>query len=70
MRIDGLTPGSAGETAGLQVDDILLRFNGEVVEDLQTYSDLLREVEPGDSVRLEIRRQRQLLQLEAVLGER
>ncbi|MYA36368.1 MAG: M20/M25/M40 family metallo-hydrolase [Gammaproteobacteria bacterium] len=70
VRVDGVTPGSAGETAGLQANDILLRFNGEVVEDLQTYSNLLREVEPGDSVRLEIRRQRQLLQLEAVLGER
>ena len=70
VRVDGLTPGGAGEAAGLRADDILLRFNGEVVEDLQTYSDLLREIDPGDSVRLEIRRRRQLLQLEAVLGRR
>lgn len=70
VRVDGVTPGSAAETIGLQANDILLRFNGEVVDDLQSYSELLREVEPGDSVRLEIRRQRQLLELEAVLGER
>ena len=70
VRVDGVTPGSAGETVGLQEDDILLRFNGEAVDDLQTYSDLLRAVGPGDSVRLEIRRQQRLLQLEAVLGER
>lgn len=70
VRVDGVTPGSAAEATGLQANDILLRFNGEVVDDLQIYSELLREVEPGDSVRLEIRRQRQLLELEAVLGER
>lgn len=70
VRIDGISPDSAAATAGLQAGDILLRFNGEAVGDLQVYSDLLRTVVPGDLVRLEIRRQQQLLILEAVLGAR
>ena len=70
VRVDGITPDSAAAAAGLQAGDILLRFNGETVDDLQAYSDLLREVDPGFTVRLEIRRQQQLLQLEAVLGAR
>ena len=70
VRVGGVTPDSAAAAAGLQTGDILLRFNGEAIHDLQTYSDLLREVEHGDSARLEIRRQQRLLELEAVLGER
>ncbi len=70
VRVDGVTSDSAAAAAGLQADDILLRFNGEEIDDLQSYSDLLRAVEPGDSVRLEIRRQLLVLQLEAVLGAR
>lgn len=70
VRVDGITPNSAAAAAELQAGDILLRFNGEAVGDLQVYSELLRAVDPGDSVRLQVRRQQQLLFLEAVLGAR
>ncbi len=70
VRVAGTTPGSPAARAGLQEGDILLRFNGATVDDLQGYSDLLREVEPGEPAHLEIRRQQQILELEAVLGER
>ena len=70
VRIDGVTPGSAAANVGLQAGDILLRFNGEVVDDLQGYSNLLRGAGPGSAVRLDIRRQQEVLQFEAVLGAR
>ena len=70
VRIDGLVPGSAAAAAGLRDGDVLLRFNGEEVADLQSYSDLLRNAAPGDVVVVEFRRQQQILQAEATLSAR
>ncbi len=70
VRIDGLIPGSAAAAAGLRDGDVLLRFNGEEVADLQSYSDLLREAAPGDVVVVEFRREQQALQAEATLSAR
>ncbi|MCB1665075.1 MAG: M20/M25/M40 family metallo-hydrolase [Pseudomonadales bacterium] len=56
VQISGVTPGGAGEMAGLQAGDVLLQFNGEVITDLQQYSNLIRAAAPGDVVNLRIRR--------------
>lgn len=70
VRMSAVTPGSAAEEAGLQAGDVLLRYNEEPTADLQGYSNLLRRSAPGDTVRLEIRRNGQLLDVEAVLKAR
>lgn len=56
VQISGVTPGGAGEMAGLQAGDVLLQFNGEAITDLQQYSNLIRAAAPGDIVNLRIRR--------------
>ncbi len=70
IRISAVTPGSAAEEAGLRGGDVLLRFNGRQIQDLQSYSNLLRESKPGDSIPLEIRRDRQSFTVEATLKSR
>jgi len=70
IRISGVTPGSAAEEAGLQDGDILLSFNGQQISDLQSYSNFLRESQPGDAVPVEVRRNQQTFTIEAVLKSR
>ena len=70
VRISDVTLGGAAEQAGLQAGDILLNYNGQAMTDLQVYSNLLRESAPGDTVRLDIQRDAQLLTVEAVLQAR
>ncbi len=70
VQISGVTPGSAGEEAGLQAGDVLLQYNDTPIANLQEYSNLLRAAAPGDAVRLQIRRNDALLSVEAVLKAR
>ncbi len=70
VRISDVSPNSAAAEAGLQAGDILVNYNGQPMSDLQSYSNLLRQSSPGDSVRLELRREQQLLTVDAVLKAR
>ena len=70
VRISAVTPGSAAELAGLHAGDILLTYNEQETNDLQTYSNLLRQSAPGDTVRLDVQRADVRLTLEAVLQAR
>ena len=70
VQISGVTPGGAGELAGLQAGDVLLQFNGEMIADLQQYSNLIRAAAPGDIVNLQIRRGEELLTVQVELQAR
>jgi len=70
VRISGVTPGGAAEQAGLMAGDELLRFNTQPIDDLQHYSNLLREAAPGDTVSLGIRRDGRILTLDVELKSR
>ncbi|MDP1931442.1 MAG: M20/M25/M40 family metallo-hydrolase [Gammaproteobacteria bacterium] len=70
VQISGVTPGGAGEEAGLQAGDVLLQYNGAPIANMQEYSNLLRESAPGDEVQLQIRRNDELLTVDVVLKAR
>ena len=70
VRISAVTPDSAAAEAGLIAGDVLLTFNGESVIDLQTYSNLLRQSAPGDVVQIQLRRDQQLVKVDAKLKPR
>ena len=66
-KIEGITPGSPAEKAGLKVGDIITKFNGTALGGLKAEDEdesgpsqkliaLARKLEPGDTVRLEYRR--------------
>lgn len=70
VRISGVTPGSAAAAAGLRENDILLSFSGETIDDLQSYSNLLRARSIGDQVVIEVLRGGETLSITATLTAR
>lgn len=70
IRISGVTPGGAAESAGMLADDVLLSFDGESIDSLQTYSNLIRGAAPGQTVNLIIQRAGQQFSVDVELQAR
>ncbi len=56
VKLSGVTPGSPAESAGLQEGDILLRIDGRELSDLRAFSEILKTLEPGQTVAVVYRR--------------
>jgi len=65
-----VSPGSAAELAGLQANDVIVQFNGQAVDSLQTYSDRLRAATPGDEIEITVQRGEQIFNVSATLQAR
>jgi S1-C subfamily serine protease len=70
VRVSGLVPGSAAEKAGIQEGDVLTALDGKPVANLQGYSELLKTLTPGQTVKVTLLRAGKELTLSATLGER
>lgn len=51
-----VTPGGPAEKAGLQVNDVITRLNGQPVRDRNDLTRRIGSVEPGQTIRLEVLR--------------
>ncbi len=56
VRIDGVRPGSPAAQAGLQPGDVIIMVNEFPVGDMRDYAAVLRQLNPGDEVRVRFRR--------------
>jgi hypothetical protein len=70
VRISSVIPGSAGEKAGLQANDVIQAVDGVATDDLKAYSDMLKKYQPGDTIKLKVLRGKEVKSLSIVLGER
>ena len=70
VKVAGLVAGSPAERAGVKEGDVLLRFADHELPNLRSYSDVLKGLEPGQEVRVVVRRGDEELTLEATLAER
>jgi hypothetical protein len=70
VRLLGVRAGSPAEAAGLRGDDIITRIGDMDVPDLQAMTNALRSHQPGDTVRIVIRRGTQNTTVTARLGTR
>jgi hypothetical protein len=70
VRLLGVRAGSPAEKAGLRGDDIITRIGDMEVPDLQAMTNALRSHEPGDTVRIAIRRGSKVTTVRATLGTR
>jgi aminopeptidase N len=50
VRLDGVTPDTPAVEAGLQEGDIIVRIGDTVIEDLQSYSDVLKSLHSGSEI--------------------
>ncbi len=50
VRLDGVTPDTPAVEVGLQEGDIIVRIGETVIEDLQTFSDVLKTLQAGDEI--------------------
>ena len=70
VEVTEVTPGSAAETAGLQVGDRILSIDGAPVSQFDELAGLVVARQPGDVVVLDVVRGGETLAIEAVLGQR
>ena len=70
VRLSGVSAGSPAEQAGMQKGDVLIRFDGEEIEDLYVFTDALRSHAPGDTVDVVVLREGEEVPLVAVLASR
>lgn len=68
VRVSGARPGSPAEQAGLQADDVIIRFAGVDVTGLEDYTFALRQQKPGAEVEFTVRRNGEEVNLKATLG--
>ena len=70
VKIDGTSPGTPAERAGLKAGDVIIQFGDEKLDSLQGLTDALRRAKPGDKVKLVVVRDGKNVELEATLSER
>lgn len=69
-RVARVLPGTAAEKAGIQVDDVITRFDGQKIETGDDLRAQIAKKKPGDEVTVEVRRGDETLTLKVTLGRR
>ena len=70
MRFRAELQATGGNTAGFQVDDIVTALNDEAINAQQTFSEVLFQFAPGDTVTVSFVRGSREMQADVTLGER
>jgi serine protease Do len=66
--LDEIVPDSPAHEAGLKANDIVLRFNGNAIQDSVALLRHLRQRRPGDEVRLVVKREEEEMSFVVKLG--
>jgi serine protease Do len=69
-RIAKIAGGAAAEKAGLKVDDVIIRFDGQKINNSEDLVMQARSKRPGDEVAVEVLRGDQTVHLKLVIGRR
>lgn len=70
VRAESVVPNSPAARAGLQAGDLVLELEGQAVDGLSGFSDLLKGFETGRRVQTRLQRDGKIVLLEVVLEER
>lgn len=66
--IETVTPRGPAERAGIKAGDIIVRFNGDDIGEFQDLKNSIDSTVPGDSVSLEVERNREIVRLRLTIG--
>jgi hypothetical protein len=70
VQVSSLVPNSPADKAGIQAVDVLTRIDDREVTDLRRFSDILKTLEPGQTVTATVVREGEELQLEVTVTAR
>ena len=56
VRVDAVRAGSPAARAGMQPGDIIIAVNDAPVDDMRSYAAALKRLDPGDEIRVRLRR--------------
>ena len=70
VKIGSVISGSEGEKAGLKNNDIIIKLGSNNIDNLKTYSDLLKQHQPGEIINLTILRDGKEESIKLKLGVR
>lgn len=68
VLVDEVSPGSAADTGGIQVGDVIVSFDGDLVTDIQQLQVKVQNTPPGTKVDIELIRNGEQVTIEATLG--
>jgi aminopeptidase YwaD len=68
VQLSGVRPGSPAEKAGLKAGDIIVKFGGKTIRNVQEYTIALTEHKPGDEVEIVVKRGNETVTLKAILA--
>ncbi|MDB5351898.1 MAG: putative aminopeptidase [Planctomycetota bacterium] len=70
VKLDGVSEGSPAEKAGLKEGDVIIKFAGKDVKDIEGYMAAMSGNKPGDEVDIVVKRDGKETTLKAKLGAR
>jgi aminopeptidase YwaD len=68
VQLSGVRENSPAAKAGLQKDDIIIKFGGKTILNVQEYTLALADFKPGDEVEIEVKRGDMILKVKAILA--
>lgn len=69
VKVESVSEGTSAAEAGIQPGDIMLAWNGSVLENTSGMMDMLRGHKPGDKVLIRIKRGADTMEIEVTLKE-
>ena len=68
LLVASVAPNSPAQKAGMQAGDLITHIDNEPVRDARLTSHRIAMLKPGESVDISVQRERQSLELQAVVG--
>ncbi len=70
VKLDGVTAGSPAEKGGIKAGDIIIKFDGKDVKEIESYMAAMSTRKPGDEVEIIVKRDGKEVPLKVKLGTR
>ena len=69
-KVKDVAAGSPAEKAGLKVNDVITKFDGQKIDKFDDLSNLVSKKKPGEEVAIEVQRGEETVTLKATVGRR